>query len=276
MARYTTSSYSVNLSEEALAEKYKPFLGRRNLWIFNRESGYHDGKAEELACLIAEEHPDWRVTLDNWRGIIQCFPPWSPHRSCGIVDVEKYRYGVDCRRLSDARKRGSATYTKDISKAVKLVSDNFTRQTMQESAVAGSRWLDTWVRSRAQAATSAVYQALEPLRHDLVQWLVMGEPCLPEGIASSPERKHLMQIHADNQPILQLEKFIPHPRQYVTIREDAYYLLEENKEYRAETLPDRYKIKLAMLKLAKELTPVPGAGIWGDLDDAAHFILTED
>lgn len=273
MARYTNSRYSFNLTEETLAEKYKPFLGRRNLWILNRESDYHDGKAEELACLIAEGHPDWRVTVDNWRGIIRCFPPWRPHRSCGIVDVEKYRYGVDCRRLSDTRKRGSATYTRDISKAVKLVSDNFTRQTMQESAVAGGRWLDTCVRSRAQAATSAVYQALEPLRNDLVQWLATGEPCLPEGIASSPARKHLMQMHTDSQPILQL---VGAKRQYVTIREDAYYLLEGNKEYRAETLPDRYKIKLAMLKLAKELTPVPGAGIWGDLDDAAHFILTED
>lgn len=273
MARHTKSSYSFKLTEETLAEKYKPFLGRRNLWIFGQESGRSDGRTEELACLIAEEHPDWRVTFCGRRQLIKCFPPWNLHRSFGCIDVETYRYGVDCRRLSDARKRGSATYTRDISKAVKLVSDNFTRQTMQESAVAGSSWLDTWVQSRAQATTSAIYQALEPLRHDLVQWLATGEPCLPEGIASSPARKHLMQMHTDSQPILQLESA---QRQYVTIREDAYYLLEENKEYRAETLPDRYKIKLAMLKLAKELTPVPGAGIWGDLDDAAHFILTED
>jgi hypothetical protein len=273
MARYSNTSYAFNLSEEQLAERYKPFLGRRNLWIFSRESDRLDGRTEELACQIAEEHPDWRVTFDTSRGLIMCFPPWSPHRSCGIVEVLSHQYGVDCRRLRDARKRGNATYRRDISQAAKLVSDNFTRQTMQEAAVAGGSWLDSWVRSRAQAATSAVYQALGPLRGDLVQWLVTGELCLPDNIVASPARKQLIQTHTDSQPILQLESA---KRQHITIREDAYYMLEDNKEYRAETLPDRHKIKLAMLKLSKELTVVPGAGIWADLDDAAHFILTED
>jgi hypothetical protein len=273
MARYSNASYAFNLSEDELAKKFKPFLGRPNLWITNQESNRHDGRTEELACLIAEEHPDWRVTFCSNRQLIQCFPPWSPHRSCGIVEVLRYKYGVDCRRLRDARKRGSATYRADISKAAQLVTDNFTRQTMQEAAVAGGSWLDPWVRNRANAAASAVYRALEPLRGDLVQWLATGELCLPDNIVASPARKQLIQTHTDSQPILQLERA---QRRHITIREDAYYVLEENREYRADTLPDRYKIKLAMLKLAKELTPVPGAGIWGDLDDAAHFILTED
>jgi hypothetical protein len=280
MARYSNSSYSFNLSEEQLAERYKPFLGRPNLWIYSREAATFaaifdrlDGRAEELACLIAEEHPDWRVTVDTSRGFIMCFPPWSPHRSCGIVEVLSHQYGVDCRRLRNARKRGNATYRTDISKAAQLVTDNFTRQTMQEAAVAGGKWLDSWVRDRANAATSETYKALEPLRGDLVQWLAAGELCLPDNIVASPARKQLIQTHTDSQPILQLALA---QRRHITIREDAYYVLEEDREYRADTLPDRYKIRLAMLKLAKELTPVPGAGIWGDLDDAAHFILTED
>lgn len=244
----------------------------------------------ELIGRLAKARPNWkfvaRHTAPPVHNTVKRFTVYEGHEELGWVrkawsGTRGDHYEYDCRRMNNARQRGYATASKNVSKAFKDITKSFGTKTIMElledargsafSAAAAA------VNRSIQEYTNYVSSLRQPaLLFAMDNWDSFKEFALAQGTNTNV----LDNFHEVGEMQLQAEKLSDSRKNgkhtIVMLRGDDYVLQRDDGEVKivkSEELTPHMKRTLGMLKLADNGTFIPGMGVRANQN--AFYILDE-
>ena len=190
------------------------------------------------------------------------------------------RYEYDCRRMNDARQRGYATATKNVSKAFKDITKSFGAKTimelLQEARSSVFQSAAAAVNRSVQEYTNYVASLRQPaLTYALQNWETFRDFAAAQGtnanVLDNFHEVEAMHIEADK-----LAESRRNAYTVVMLRGSDYVMQREDGEVKivqSDDLTPHMKRALGMLKLADNGTFIPGMGVRGN--QSAFYILDE-
>ena len=191
------------------------------------------------------------------------------------------RYEYDCRRMNDARQRGYATATKNVSKAFKDITKSFGAKTIMEllQEARGSAFSSAAaaVNRSVQEYTNYVSSLRSPaLSFALENWETFKKYAAAHGTNATV----LDNFHEVEAMQLQVEKLSDSRKNgkhtIVMLRGSDYIMQRDDGEVKvvqSDDLTPHMKRAIGMLKLADNGTFIPGMGVRGNQN--AFYILDE-
>lgn len=243
-----------------------------------------------LLDALVKKYPRWkfvgRQPYASTKTLIH-FRVYDGSQQLGSISSEtawKYgdRYLLKSPRLDKQRERGHETRTKDLKKAIKLVSDNYYAKTLTE-LVANSRHMVNSATSEAVAKPHRDHrQAYGRVEEFAKQYIANHwDAFLEEAKASGKDLSYVGDYPAIRSLALEADRVgeavREHEGVHVVIHGATYVVRgggdEEPVLYTSDTLPRDVKTKLALLKLMNDNEYIDGVGI--KASDSTYFIMDD-
>ena len=243
-----------------------------------------------LLDALVKKYPRWKFVgrrgYSTDKTLIH-FRVYDGSQQLGSISSEtawKYgdRYLLKSPRLDNKRERGYETRTKDLKKAIKLVSDNYYTKTLGE-LVGVSREVINNALSSAVSTPHTNHRVAYGLVENFAKQYVAThwEAFLGEAKASGIDLSYVgdypalrsLSLEADRVGIAVRER-----RGVDVVIHGATYVLktsgtEEPALYASDTLPRDVKTKLALLKLMNGNEYIDGVGV--KANESTYFIMDD-
>ena len=237
---------------------------------------------------LAKVRPNWRFVSrgKHYNDRVTRFVIYEGHEELGWVRKawsgnHGDRYEYDCRRMNDARQRGYATATKNVSKAFKDITKSFGAKTIMEllEDARGSAFssVATTVNRSIQEYTNYVSSLRNPaLSFALENWDSFKKYATAHGtnttVLDNFHEVEAMQIQAEK-----LSDSRKNGKHTIVMLRGSDYIMQrddgEVKVVQSDDLTPHMKRAIGMLKLAEDGTFIPGMGVRGN--ENAFYILDE-
>lgn len=243
-----------------------------------------------LLDALVKKYPRWkfvgRQPYASTKTLVH-FRVYDGSQQLGSISSEtawKYgdRYLLKSPRLDKQRERGHETRTKDLKKAIKLVSDNYYAKTLAE-LVGVSREVIHSALSRAVAKPHGDHrQAYSRVEEFAKQYVATHwEAFLEEAKASGKDLSYVGDYPVIRSLALEADRVgtaVRERRGVDVVIHGATYVLrgsgnEEPVLYASDTLPRDVKTKLALLKLMNDDEYIDGVGV--KASDNTYFIMDD-
>ena len=242
---------------------------------------------------VSLRHPDWTLVLRNGVQVVNSDSIATPairFTSCGVYKGNEYlgyfcddyngNIGIDSPRLNKARQRGNNTHTRIADKAIKIIDQNFGPKVVEEllevakasiSATLGS------ATSNAQYAVDKFSRNMVPhlIEFALDNWDTMLPYLIPKlhNISDLPEYPKFRTKHLE---LKQMNNSVADGGAYlILVQGDTYTVQPTGTDpiatYSNDTLPDKFKLGLGMLKITEKSVVMPGVGV--KVDDNTFFLM---
>ena len=237
---------------------------------------------------LAKVRPNWRFVSRgrHYDDRVTRFVIYEGHEELGWVRKawsgnHGDRYEYDCRRMNDARQRGYATATKNVSKAFKDITKSFGTKTIMEL-------LEDARDSAFSSAAAAVNRSVQEYTNYVSS---LRSPALSFALENWEAFKQHAAAHGTNATVLdnfheveamqmQAEKLSDSRKNgkhtIVMLRGSDYIMQRDDGEVKvvqSDDLTPHMKRAIGMLKLADNGTFIPGMGVRGN--ENAFYILDE-
>lgn len=244
----------------------------------------------ELIGRLAKARPNWkfvaRHTMPPVHNTVKRFTIYEGHEELGWVrkswsGTRGDHYEYDCRRMHDARQRGYATASKNVSKAFKDITKSFGAKTIMEllQDARGSAFTSAAaaVNRSVQEYTNYVSSLRSPaLSFALENWEAFKQHAAAHGtnatVLDSFHEVEAMHIQAEK-----LSDSRKNGKHTIVMLRGSDYIMQrddgEVKVVQSDDLTPHMKRALGMLKLAEDGTFIPGMGVRGKQN--AFYILDE-
>lgn len=214
---------------------------------------------------LVVERPLWRfvATNKNWNHRIDTFQVMQDGEVLGSLDVVYYRgdYCVEVKnkRITDARNRGKGYRTKDADKAVSTVKKVFSRKTMTERIAQAVSDADTTLDKLARNKSREAYQSMSQLKNEASVFafgsgLAQFKQHLQESNKSNWYTRHEV-ADSEMRTIEEAKKKFENNKTVLVVRTDGQYVVKTFGQvdvFDDNTLPEKYKAKIGMLKLVED------------------------
>lgn len=239
---------------------------------------------------LAKVRPNWRFvarhTMPPVHNTVKRFTIYEGHEELGWVRKSWSgnhgdRYEYDCRRMNDARQRGYATATKNVSKAFKDITKSFGAKTIMELLQEARSWAlqsaAAAVNRSVQEYTNYVSSLRSPaLSFALENWETFKKHAAAHGtnatVLDNFHEVEAMQIQAEK-----LSDSRKNGKHTIVMLRGSDYIMQrddgEVKVVQSDDLTPHMKRAIGMLKLADNGTFIPGMGVRGN--ENAFYILDE-
>lgn len=237
---------------------------------------------------LAKVRPNWRFVSRgrHYDDRVTRFVIYEGHEELGWVRKawsgnHGDRYEYDCRRMNDARQRGYATATKNVSKAFKDITKSFGAKTIMEllQEARGSAFSSAAaaVNRSVQEYTNYVSSLRSPaLSFALENWETFKKHAAAHGtnanVLDNFHEVEAMQIQAEK-----LSDSRKNGKHTIVMLRGSDYIMQrddgEVKVVQSDDLTPHMKRAIGMLKLADNGTFIPGMGVRGN--ENAFYILDE-
>jgi hypothetical protein len=243
-----------------------------------------------LLDALVKKYPRWkfvgRQTYASTKTLIH-FRVYDGSQQLGSISSEtawKYgdRYLLKSPRLDKQRERGHETRTKDLKKAIKLVSDNYYAKTLTELVGVSREVINIALSSavsKPHGEHRLAYSRVESFAKQYVanHW----EAFLVEAKASGTDLSYVGDYPAIRSLSMEADRVGTAVRERkgvdVVIHGATYVVRDSSQDepvlYTSDTLPSDVKTKLALLKLMDNNEYIDGVGI--KASDSTYFIMDD-
>lgn len=178
-------------------------------------------------------------------------------------------YSIDCRGLRGQRQRGSTTDTKDMKKALKLILANFKSMSVGELATQARHTTQSTVSTLHGNASYGFNQTFTMMREPIVEFLRGNWEAFCSTLKTKPHKDRaelLLPAHTRAQEAADISDALGTPvHAVVRLRGNKYITTWGGTDkcyvYDSETLPDKLREPIGMLKLVEAKEGIPGVGI---------------
>ena len=253
-----------------------PDLGLPNLvWAKEKANPYNkrmqiNARLAPLAFEAAKKFPRWKfVGSDYWQYPdyfdITRFTVYENREKIGVIDTNQTRQGIKYvignERIKKARKRGGATETGDLKKALKIMAKSFGGRTNAEKLATASAKLSEQLNGGNQSRKTAYGEAMDFLKHSLDDYILANfEEVSAAAIAAGAkptEVSSIPQMKEDYDTTLRVTKaYLTYKGAFVLLN-GRDYLVRDGKDQSplvlsSDQLPSDLKGKLGLLKLLED------------------------
>lgn len=242
---------------------------------------------------LAKKHPTWHFVSRNYGESVNGnyyqyskFTIMEHGEELGWVNREKHwrtheeSYTFDGPRMRSKRSRGNYTRTKDLKKALKLINTDVYGRTLAERAESARELGPRKAFSAAYRVKATYEREALILQNPLVQFALDNWDTFaartPENAQHARAMAALKDGYEANRGTAPISESVAH-KKGVTVLEvrDAYYALPDRvpdaiQPYTLDTLPEKLKLGVAMLKLVEDDTLVAGIGV--RVDRSTYYI----
>ena len=242
---------------------------------------------------VSLRHPDWTLVLRNGMQVVNT-GNIATHTirftNCGVYKGNEYlgyfcydyncNIGIDSPRLEKTRQRGSNTHTKSAEKAVKIIDQNFGPKVVEELLEVAKASVSTTLgnaTSHAQYAVDKFSRSMIPhlIEFALDNWDTMLPYLIPKlhNISDLPEYPKSRTKHLE---LKQMRESMDVGGAYlILVQSDTYTVQPTGTDpiatYSNDTLPDKFKLGLGMLKITEKSVVMRGVGV--KVDDNTFFLM---
>jgi len=242
---------------------------------------------------VSLRHPDWTLVLRNGVQVVKS-GNITTHTirftSCGVYKGNEYlgyfcddyngNIGIDSPRLNKARQRGNNTHTRIADKAIKIIDQNFGPKGVDELLEAAKASVGTTLGNATSSAKYAVDKFSMNMVSHLIEfaldnWDTMLPYLKPKmyNISDLPEYPKFREKHLE---LKQMRESIDGAGAYfILIQGDTYTVQPTGTDpiatYSNDTLPDKFKLGLGMLKITEKSVVMRGVGV--KVDDNTFFLM---
>ena len=272
-------------------------LGLPNLVWAKEKSKTYDKRMQisarlaPLAFEAAKKFPRWKfVGSDYWQYPdyfdITRFTVYENREKIGVIDTNQFgqgiKYVIGNERIKKARKRGGATETGDLKKALKIMAKSFGGKTTTEKLNEASAKLSGQLHSGNAAAQAQYNYAMHSLKRDLDDYILANlEEVSAAAIAAGAKPSainSIPQMKEDYYTTHQIAKAYSTYKGLFILINGSDYLVQDGEEPSALTLssdqlPGNIKGKLGMLKLIEDNHFMKDVGY--RLNATTFFVLKE-
>lgn len=214
---------------------------------------------------LVVERPLWRFVAvnKNWNHRIDKVDVMQDGEVLGSLDVVYYR-GEHCvevknKRITDARHRNNGYRTKDADKAIATVKKMFSRKTVTERIVQAVNDAGTTLDKLSRSKSRDAYQLANQLKTEASVFAF--------GSGLSQFQQHLRDTHkgdwyerkevvdSEMRTIEEAKKKFENNKTVLVVRTDGQYVVKTSGQvdvFDDNTLPEKYKAKIGMLKLVED------------------------
>jgi len=253
-----------------------PDLGLPNLvWAKEKAKTYNkrvqiSTKLAPLAFEAAKKFPRWKfVGSDTWEYPdyldITRFTVYENREKIGSISTSQTRQGnkyvIGNERIKKARKRGGATETGDLKKALKLMAKSFGGRTNAEKIATASAELSEQLHGGNSAKQAAYSGAMLFLKRNLDDYILANfEEVSAAAIAAGANLNGLgnvLQMKEDYDTTLQIARAYSALKGAFVLLNGRDYLVQEGEDrsplvLSSEQLPSNLKGKIGLLKLLED------------------------
>lgn len=234
-------------------------------------------EADIVIQKLSLRHPDWAFILTRSRSVNGALEA----QSCNIFKGTEWlgcfspdyhgRFAIDCPRLLKNRQRGSATYTRDALKAIKIIESNFgpkvTSEVLEDAVTVANRCLQEKYGS-TKYALEKLKSAMIPVLLDYAigNWDTML-PYLKQSVVDVTQYPYVSEKALKSHRMC---KTVNYGGAYFILLQDNKYVVAPTgrdqdwrslKAYTDDDLPDKLKVSLGLLKLTDERKVLDDVGL---------------
>lgn len=214
---------------------------------------------------LVVERPLWRfvATHKNYNNRIETFQVMQDGEVLGSLDVVYYR-GEHCvevknKRITDARLRSGGYRTKDTDKAIAAVKKMFSRKTITERIAQAVSDAGTTLDKLSRGKSRDQYQLANQLKSEAsVFALGPGLTQFRQHLQNTNkgdwyERKEV--VDSEMRTIEEAKKKFENNKTVLVVRTDGQYVVKTSGQvdvFDDNTLPEKYRAKIGMLKLVED------------------------
>lgn len=262
--------------------------------LCNTDPRVHD-TLKPLFTELSKKKPAWKYVCEGWGDMDPCgsyylykrFTIIEGDEELGEVWASKnwrtgeYRYAFDCHRLRASRNRGNCTETKDLKRAVKLITSNMYARTLPELMGAERRDADNKARNAIYAIQRDYRHMRDRLMPDIMAFVTSNyDEFMRTGSGKPHDKEDLLERYRRSQMADAAEADVGKNKVLVVERNGQFHVEYDDGEagtfhsHTLDKLPPRLKEAIALLKLYEKDKLLDGVGI--RTNDKTFYIFNGD